>query len=64
MAAISNGGLGKDQVGLTFLALGIIIGLTGIFLSGFKKQLAFGQGMLIASGLILLVGFALCSSSF
>ena len=55
----TTGGMGS-----VCFELGILAGFVGLILSCIIKTAKYGQGILIGSGVLLLIGFSLCSGGF
>ncbi len=51
-------------MGVSCFLLGLIAGVTGLFLSAFRRVASYGLGMVIGSGILSLIGYGLCSSGF
>lgn len=50
--------------GTTAFWLGLLAAIIGLILSIFVKTRQFAQGMLIGGGILMLIGFSLCSGGF
>ena len=55
----SSGGFGTAS-----FWLGILAAVIGVILCIFLKTKQFGQGMILSGGLLLLIGFSVCSGGF